>query len=986
MCFDPAVCLGIEVCSLLHSDVVLRNDREILVRGQAAIECGIVSRVDLHHTVRQCCAVQSEIIAGVCTEIAARRHCAVDYSIMLCSKDCAVARLYCAVNRRITPRRKAHIAARHDIMHRDILFCRQCGILARRNVQRLEVSTRTEYCIAFRRDILCGQLRARVQRRVSTRRDVLCGQLRARHNVCVSINVHILCGEFCSCLQRRVARRDVVRRQLIVRFNGQHAVRAYIAVKDCTMRFQFAVRLRGKVRSLLCNDIVLCRNRKVLVRHEVGGQVDVLRVNRCRAVREHCRIRREIIADIRREIAACAQSTVKRRIPSHGQACTPARRNKVVHCEVVADVRNKFLARSDRAVCNEILADMRRKCFAHVGLAAECHVLARCQLCVSLCRNPSQKCDILVCGQRGISFARNTRYRDVLRLRVQITADTHIMRVELCPRRNVCVSTDVHIVCKEVCARIQRRVAARRDVLCCDIYSLGVQITARRNILRRQRSFGVQRGISTRTDVLCRDIYSLRVQIAAHRHIIDGDVCPRGQHSVAARRDVLCRKLLIRLNGQRAVCVHITAEAHSTGFQSAVCLRGKVCPLLCNDIVLCRNRKVLVRHEVGVQVDVLRVNRCRAVREHCRMRREIIADIPLERAVRCNDAVCHSVVADNRRKVSACRHGIIHCEVMRDIRRKSSTHVGLAAQCHVLARCQLCVMRRERSCNGDILVCGQHGISFARDTRYRDVLRLRVQIAADVYVMCREIRPRRNACISIDVHILCKEVCARVQRRVAARRDVLCCHIYSLGVQIAAHRHIIDGDVCPRGQHSVAARRDVLCRKLLIRLNGQRAVCVHITAEAHSTGFQSAVCLRGKVCPLLCKDIVLCRNCKVLVRHEVGVQVDALRVNRCRAVREHLRIRREVLADMRRKCFAHVGLAAECHIFVRRQLCAMRRERSSNGDILRRQHSLRIAADRAVCLDLRLRREGCLAFARDVVCSDIFVRLRVQIAADVQVT
>ena len=89
---------------------------------------------------------------------------------------------------------------------------------------------------------------------------------------------------------------------------------------------------------------------------------------------------------------------------------------------------------------------------------------------------------------------------------------------------------------------------------------------------------------------------------------------------------------------------------------------------------------------------------------------------------------------------------------------------------------------------------------------------------------------------------------------------------------------------------------------------------------------------------------------------------------------------------MRRQCLAHVALAAECHIFVRRQLCAMRRERSSNGDVLRRQHSLRIGADRAICLDRRLRREGCLAFARDVVCIDVFVRLRVQIAADVQVT
>ena len=172
--------------------------------------------------------------------------------------------------------------------------------------------------------------------------------------------------------------------------------------------------------------------------------------------------------------------------------------------------------------------------------------------------------------------------------------------------------------------------------------------------------------------------------------------------------------------------------------------------------------------------------------------------------------------------------------------------------------------------------------------------------------------------------------------------------------------------------------------------------------------FQSAVRLRIKVCPRLCKDVLRCRYRQVLICCEVGVEFNVLRVKLRRSVREDCRMCREVIhdlhdevsargdnvvrddviadsrsevaprgdsavrneipADIRRKCSAHVGLIVQrCILSRRKAYVLLRRECSSQCDILaRRQYGIRVGMNRTGCLEIpRLRRERNLALARN---------------------
>ena len=81
---------------------------------------------------------------------------------------------------------------------------------------------------------------------------------------------------------------------------------------------------------------------------------------------------------------------------------------------------------------------------------------------------------------------------------------------------------------------------------------------------------------------------------------------------IAARRDVMHRQLIVHINGQRSACAYIGAEAGSTGFQFAVRLHEKVHTLVYNELVLCRDREVLIRSKICAEFDILRIHRCRA--------------------------------------------------------------------------------------------------------------------------------------------------------------------------------------------------------------------------------------------------------------------------------------------------------------------------------------------------------------------------------------
>ena len=118
MGFQSAVFFGIEICSLLRHDVVLRKNRKILIRGQVAIEFGITTRVDLRHTVRRYCAIYGEIVGCTRLEVAAGRHCAVNSDVLTRCQLCAAGGIHVAPHREFIIGMQAHVARRSTRLHR----------------------------------------------------------------------------------------------------------------------------------------------------------------------------------------------------------------------------------------------------------------------------------------------------------------------------------------------------------------------------------------------------------------------------------------------------------------------------------------------------------------------------------------------------------------------------------------------------------------------------------------------------------------------------------------------------------------------------------------------------------------------------------------------------------------------------------------------------------------------------------------------------
>ena len=669
------------------------------------------------------------------------------------------------------------------------------------------------------------------------------------------------------------------------------------------MRFQSAVRLCGKVRSLLCEDILRCRNRKVLICCEVSVEFNVLRVKLRRSVREDCRKRREVIRDLHDEVSARGDNVVRGDVIADSRSEVAARcdsaicreivpdvRNKIlsrcklvirreviaggrgevascgnclIRCEIVANGRDKILSRDDSAVRNEIPADLCRQCFAHVGRAAEHCILARCQLCAAR-GECTRKGDILARRQYGIRIGmdcagcleipRLRRERNLALARNSIDRQIRLCHSVECATSSKILRRDAVRGCGE-CG-----LACALDVLSCDSLPLGSQVAARRHIMDLEICTRCDDRVADDAHVIRRDILCLGTQTTARRHIVCREVCTCVQHGVIARidvmrgqcragvqrrrtscRDILCGQLVICLNRQRTVRTHIAVKVCVMRFQSAVRLRIKVCPRLCKDVLRCRYRQVLICCEVGVEFDVLRVKRRSAVREHCRMRREVVCALHGKVAACGDNIVRGDVIADIRSEVTPCGNSLVRCEIVAnghdkilsrgdsairneipaDIRRECSAHVSLIVQRCILSRRKAYVLlRRECSSQCDILARRQYGIRVGMNrTGCLEIPRLRRE---------RNLALARN---SIDRQIrLCHSVeCAtssKILRRDAVRGcgecglacalDVLSCDSLPLGIQFAADVHIMHLEICTRCDIRIVGyvhviRRDVLC-------------------------------------------------------------------------------------------------------------------------------------------------------------------------------